>query len=248
MSRHQGCGRFIPAGAGNTSVYCGSSVCCPVHPRGRGEHDANKGVYRSASGSSPRARGTPDWRLLVGVCVRFIPAGAGNTTESPPRKANSAVHPRGRGEHMTMPHAFPYVTGSSPRARGTRAEGPRARGQARFIPAGAGNTRQRRHRLSEDAVHPRGRGEHWTHLCIAGALTGSSPRARGTRVRVALLTPEHRFIPAGAGNTHGWCDRGAAWAVHPRGRGEHALTGLGSAWDAGSSPRARGTRWPGGSG
>ena len=51
--------RFIPASAGNTSnaFTCSSGV--PVHPRERGEHVSWLSTSRVSSGSSPRARGTP---------------------------------------------------------------------------------------------------------------------------------------------------------------------------------------------
>ncbi len=72
-------GRFIPAGAGNTSTIGKSEATRAVHPRGRGEHPTPGGACSAFSGSSPRARGT----LLLGGSGqhpgRFIPAGAGNT-------------------------------------------------------------------------------------------------------------------------------------------------------------------------
>ena len=75
---------------------------------------------------------------------------------------------------------------------------------------------------------------------LVGAI-GSSPRARGTHVRMQAEFLEFRFIPACAGNTS---DRGAdsrRRPVHPRVRGEHLIS-MGDTEDhAGSSPRARGT-------
>ena len=71
--------RFIPAGAGNTSLYIAPSITAAVHPRRRGEHNLVFVVDVAHDGSSPQARGT----LLQGANLdgarRFIPAGAGNT-------------------------------------------------------------------------------------------------------------------------------------------------------------------------
>ncbi len=72
-------GRFIPAGAGNTSTWRAETALGSVHPRWRGEHARSLPASASQRGSSPLARGT---RLGVddaNPIVRFIPAGAGNT-------------------------------------------------------------------------------------------------------------------------------------------------------------------------
>ena len=71
----------------------------------------------------------------------------------------------------------------------------------RFIPAGAGNTHRSRLGEARRAVHPRGRGEHGGGNNGGGLTNGSSPRARGTLQRALSTVEEHRFIPAGAGNT-----------------------------------------------
>ncbi|AJQ75338.1 hypothetical protein AW67_34310 [Salmonella enterica subsp. enterica serovar Montevideo str. USDA-ARS-USMARC-1903] len=52
--------------------------------------------------------------------MRFIPAGAGNTTLATKLKPSSPVYPRWRGEHA-LPHASRSSTGGlSPLARGTQ--------------------------------------------------------------------------------------------------------------------------------
>ena len=71
--------RFIPAGAGNTSMRLRSSLTCSVHPRGRGEHEHLLTGGIDAAGSSPRARGTRVNFRQKSPQPRFIPAGAGNT-------------------------------------------------------------------------------------------------------------------------------------------------------------------------
>ena len=97
--------RFIPACAGNTCARTATGGRRAVHPRVRGEHSIavprtspgcgssprarGTGEHRSASpgassrvGSSPRARGTPYPDGRIDAFLRFIPACAGNTSDS----------------------------------------------------------------------------------------------------------------------------------------------------------------------
>ncbi len=254
--------RFIPAGAGNTSPPRPPPWPRPVHPRGRGEHlsrsscssgvsgssprargtrrevgpvvglirfipagAGNTGDIRSDKdvirGSSPRARGTRQALLFTGELRRFIPAGAGNTELKFEIQKPNPVHPRGRGEHCSWMESGSHSCGSSPRARGTLVNPLCDDERQRFIPAGAGNTTWRRCRRLSSAVHPRGRGEHFSHLLWYTSRTGSSPRARGTRLMSGRALAPVRFIPAGAGNTEQEPLLCSTRTVHPRGRGEH---------------------------
>ena len=231
------------------------SVCgCP-----RGKHVSERCPW---SGSSPRARGTPQatWRLTGDK--RFIPAGAGNTKNGSAHVSPMSVHPRGCGEHATSSVRRSRQFGSSPRARGTPPVPGRCRVNLRFIPAGAGNTGSNARGSVAASVHPRGREEHLVNLLLFSVLGGSSPRARGTlHVRRrggrgnrfipagagnTLHGPGQkigriRFIPAGAGNTLYSSARSSSMTVHPRGRGEHTARISQGAAHSGSSPRARGT-------
>ena len=151
--------RFIPAGAGNTTLPTNPVEPTSVHPRGRGEHPSTFSPPCGATGSSPRARGTR-YRLRSMRCMlRFIPAGAGNTGKSECSNYCLAVHPRGRGEHGDDLAGRGRHRGSSPRARGTHRIWRGQKGHQRFIPAGAGNT-------------------PWPR-CRSRAVRGSSPRPRG---------------------------------------------------------------------
>ncbi len=134
------------------------------------------------------------------------------------------------------------VFGSSPRARGTLRSWQGQIRTLRFIPASAGNTFHLAMLVAKASVHPRERGEHI--LVDAGELTnvGSSPRARGTPECPGLAHRHQRFIPASAGNTFGKKSANPGKSVHPRERGEHLDDTIDDATDAGSSPRARGTR------
>jgi len=77
---------------------------------------------------------------------------------------------------------------------------------------------------------------------MPSTTTGSSPRARGTRLAQGQARLSRRFIPACAGNTRSRAGFRAPRSVHPRVRGEHMIAGAPAARVCGSSPRARGTR------
>jgi len=152
-----------------------------------------------------------------------------------------AVHPRGRGERNLVGQAHAEKRGSSPRARGTRKRSISVLRSFRFIPAGAGNAAKAATPAPGVPVHPRGRGERLLSLIVNNQRAGSSPRARGTRVRKTTGANTLRFIPAGAGNAF-VCPPGRLWiTVHPRGRGERQQPLRRGSFSHGSSPRARGT-------
>ncbi|ACB19164.1 hypothetical protein EcSMS35_2880 [Escherichia coli SMS-3-5] len=74
-------------------------------------------------------------------CVRFIPAGAGNTRLSVTSNSSLPVYPRWRGEHIQRKLRNLRRNGLSPLARGTLLRTLVRSLKPRFIPAGAGNTR-----------------------------------------------------------------------------------------------------------
>ncbi len=93
--------RFIPAGAGNTKCQYIAGRSRQVYPRWRGEHVFLLTLRITFSGLSPLARGTHLRMLHYSPQIRFIPAGAGNTSAlrlPPPRQP---VYPRWRGEHVS---------------------------------------------------------------------------------------------------------------------------------------------------
>ena len=112
----------------------------------------------------------------------------------------------------------------------------------RFIPAGAGNTRQLVKLRQLLPVYPRWRGEHPFIFVSSWRDLGLSPLARGTRTKYPSLNPRRRFIPAGAGNTIETFHAIKQAAVYPRWRGEHIKSSENSGNQVGLSPLARGTR------
>ncbi len=174
------------------------------------------------TGLSPLARGTHFNPHLFLLLRRFIPAGAGNTGSTRPRRAAAPVYPRWRGEHLPAIYLPVAAFGLSPLARGTLLPiASRAR-IARFIPAGAGNTMQYTPPQSFCTVYPRWRGEHYHGSSPSRPGNGLSPLARGTR--------QH-----GEGHLMGF-------PVYPRWRGEHFSNRLNTGKPVGLSPLARGTQ------
>ena len=126
-----------------------------VHPRWRGEHRLAARRQSASTGSSPLARGTLRCARLIQSCLRFIPAGAGNTSLPLNESRSWPVHPRWRGEHRRLVSSERSPRGSSPLARGTPGPQSRLAFRVRFIPAGAGNTYKSRTFISSTPVHPR---------------------------------------------------------------------------------------------
>ncbi len=173
-------GRFIPAGAGNSSRSRGPLKRPAVHPRGCGEQSQGARAAAQADGSSPRVRGTAALSQRYGETVRFIPAGAGNSPCRWRLARHTPVHPRGCGEQPCRAGMVRSYLGSSPRVRGTVAKHDGRAEAARFIPAGAGNSCSSTCRQISAAVHPRGCGEQFKEDANPQTGRGSSPRVRGT--------------------------------------------------------------------
>ena len=92
--------------------------------------------------------------------------------------------------------------------------------------------------------HPRGRGEHSVRKARFRSWSGSSPRTRGALQLVAGGHLRVRIIPADAGSTWRRDTSGQQNGDHPRGRGEHSMSGSSWALVLGSSPRTRGAPSP----
>ncbi len=173
----------------------------PVYPRWRGEHALRSRPAVTDCGLSPLARGTPCSLHPYKPSLRFIPAGAGNTSATTSNQLGFTVYPRWRGEHWLYPLLFAIKHGLSPLARGTHRIRSGGAGRDRFIPAGAGNTGRINSEKPRSAVYPRWRGEHLVCNNPSSQKYGLSPLARGTHAITEDAQMLTRFIPAGAGNT-----------------------------------------------
>ncbi len=132
--------RFIPAGAGNTSLGTKRLLTRAVHPRGCGEHVPQPDHCRPHWRFIPAGAGNTSTTLQTGLVQtvhprgcgehvlalytnlsfsRFIPAGAGNTCHHGAGFYSCPVHPRGCGEHDQWGTFRTSFEGSSPRVRGT---------------------------------------------------------------------------------------------------------------------------------
>ena len=213
--------RFIPACAGNRYQPSESYNSAAVHPRVCGEQHIGTIRIEGNAGSSPRVRGTG--------------------CETKPESKREAVHPRVCGEQK--PAAKP--SGSSPRVRGTGKAAMCKPRCARFIPACAGNRGHQALRAKTTTVHPRVCGEQRATRARQLELPGSSPRVRGTDCFRGRFLIHRRFIPACAGNRSSGACAVRPVTVHPRVCGEQPAWVITAAAYAGSSPRVRGTGYPG---
>ena len=194
-------GRFIPACAGNRDHSRSRPLQTAVHPRVCGEQRVPVDHWLSATGSSPRVRGTALGASDIKLIVRFIPACAGNRARSRSCLRSGAVHPRVCGEQAADQVMKPGACGSSPRVRGTGSRPDERPDCGRFIPACAGNRVKQGAPSSVASVHPRVCGEQRMIVRTPALMHGSSPRVRGTASEITGYYDDLRFIPACAGNS-----------------------------------------------
>ena len=140
-----------------------------------------------------------------------------------------------------MPLSLRVGWGSSPRMRGTPTSCLIASISAGIIPAYAGNTRPHHPSTLDIWDHPRVCGEHGMADIGDALSSGSSPRMRGTLLRVRIPDGAMGIIPAYAGNTVRQEVLVFLARDHPRVCGEHRCQLHDRQHAAGSSPRMRGT-------
>ena len=212
----------------------------PDHPRACG---ANLGATMAEImpyGSSPRVRGKPLVSDRCPPACRIIPARAGQTPATIPRRVPHPDHPRACGANSVSPLKPSAVNGSSPRVRGKHRRACEAAARSRIIPARAGQTTSPSSVIAICTDHPRAcganLGAHWE-----GATgCGSSPRVRGKHRVADVGGWRPRIIPARAGQTPPLVGERAADADHPRACGANFVAKVSLPNGSGSSPRVRG--------
>ena len=194
-------GRIIPAYAGSTNRQGGGVGARRDHPRIRGEHLHRRRHRPGYQGSSPHTRGARVPGDDEGAVAGIIPAYAGSTRHSRPRRIRLPDHPRIRGEHREILGDHLRMHGSSPHTRGAPERRPRHLQSPRIIPAYAGSTSPHLDAAKGSGDHPRIRGEHRLDIPWPQAMQGSSPHTRGARLRHFAPPSPRGIIPAYAGST-----------------------------------------------
>ena len=197
----RGQARLIPAHAGKTPGAMGVTRRRTAHPRSRGENQGEVPGVGVLLGSSPLTRGKPTLGIALIYPPRLIPAHAGKTSPSKSPKADSAAHPRSRGENVAISLLVAYMQGSSPLTRGKRCPSVRFRGLHGLIPAHAGKTRPCRPPSTTETAHPRSRGENARSPPRNSTRRGSSPLTRGKPALEITVFLLRGLIPAHAGKT-----------------------------------------------
>ena len=146
-----------------------------------------------------------------------------------------------RGEALINFLAGCFLTGRSPRARGSQKA---VAGFAKLlgsIPACAGKPQFESRHAPGCRVDPRVRGEATIAAAASATVEGRSPRARGSLYHRSLGFSRFRSIPACAGKPCCWIFCGMRNKVDPRVRGEARRGHLSRYFEKGRSPRARGS-------
>ena len=134
----------------------------------------------------------------------LIPARAGKTYRRGAERSAARAHPRSRGENRGGDACGVVAVGSSPLARGKRAERNLLDEGHWLIPARAGKTCIFDQTYSFCRAHPRSRGENAAYVGDVHPDEGSSPLARGKRQAGNAIGCGQRLIPARAGKTPGF--------------------------------------------
>ena len=132
--------RIIPARAGFTLSLTRRMGSLKDHPRSRGVYSRRRPILRTAAGSSPLARGLRAEDHGLALLNRIIPARAGFTPTPSSRSSPTGDHPRSRGVYKSRGRGPVLKNGSSPLARGLRADLSRDSRMGGIIPARAGFT------------------------------------------------------------------------------------------------------------
>ena len=194
-------GRIIPAHAGQTTISKKLRSEITDHPRACGANGCVSFLRHFRFGSSPRMRGKRQTRMHMASRPRIIPAHAGQTYVTSDGNNNGPDHPRACGAN-SLPMTFIIDrNGSSPRMRGKLGHVHDRAGEARIIPAHAGQTFRRSASCTRWPDHPRACGANACATSSDISRSGSSPRMRGKQHPGQGRRALRRIIPAHAGQT-----------------------------------------------
>ncbi len=238
--------RITPAGAGKTGRRYTCSRSAEDHPRRCGENGRRAGAATAKGGSPPQVRGKRLCSQTPTVGNRITPAGAGKTNKAANDAAIVKDHPRRCGENVADKSHGDACVGSPPQVRGKQTYIWCRFFRNRITPAGAGKTigDARHSDLWQD--HPRRCGENSFRADRSRRRRGSPPQVRGKPGSGSNVRSTFRITPAGAGKTHGVCDRRGSRQDHPRRCGENLRLRALRRRRTGSPPQVRGKPMPDG--
>ena len=232
----------IPACAGEPRRSGTGSAIPRVYPRVCGGTCSRTWPSTICPGLSPRVRGNLFAYLAQHDLPGSIPACAGEPTMNWPACPCARVYPRVCGGTLMGMRITALNGGLSPRVRGNLLDFPQTKSPARSIPACAGEPSNPARPADTGRVYPRvcgGTVATWISMSIAQGL---SPRVRGNPVPGAHWLPNHRSIPACAGEPSRPAACHPPGRVYPRVCGGTALQNGGNLFLIGLSPRVRGNR------
>ena len=130
-----------PADAGKTQPKYFSGCRTRDHPRGCGENNNRKRIFRISAGSPPQVRGKPFSSTEIGKKKGITPAGAGKTRCRRCIRVIRQDHPRRCGENIRMSVSVLLLPWITPAGAGkTVFERAPPEILLRITPAGAGKT------------------------------------------------------------------------------------------------------------
>ena len=191
-------------------------------------------------GPSPRVRGKPHASTGQYSDQGSIPARAGETCSRLGKATERRVHPRACGGNDILRRGHIAGQGPSPRVRGKHRSPIERVLSTRSIPARAGETQIPLRSQGRWRVHPRACGGNPCMATESAKMMGPSPRVRGKRTYLTLVSGIWRSIPARAGETLLRRMSGNGSRVHPRACGGNNRFSQMGCQPWGPSPRVRG--------
>ena len=258
--------RSIPALAGEPLAWVQAPQPPRVYPRACGGTRTDTTGEEGRTGLSPRLRGNQLRFSISRVCLRSIPALAGEPNGElrvwflfrvypracggpephHPTPRLASVYPRACGGTFRTAFICGHQSGLSPRLRGNRFNPSMVALRVGSIPALAGEPVTQRTRLDLREVYPRACGG--TEFDPRGdvPLAGLSPRLRGNPTKYPPSQVRQRSIPALAGEPRAGVRIRYRDMVYPRACGGTAVRQHEGRRGPGLSPRLRGNplRYP----